>query len=102
MANQRQSLGNLQSDVDVIDVQIPMVRVVLYNDDYTTFEFVIDVLIDIFNKSSREAEQITMNIHKKGSGVAGTYPREIAEMKVIQVRQAADAAGFPLRAVIEG
>ncbi len=101
MATQHQSGGSIQSDVDVLDIQIPMFRVMLYNDDYSTFEFVIEVLKTVFLKSEAEAEKITMNVHRKGKGVAGTYPREIAEMKVVQVHQMAEQAGFPLRAGIE-
>ena len=101
MANQNQYYGNTDTDVEVLDIQIPMVRVVLCNDDYTTFDFVISILMQIFNKSEKVAQQITMSIHKTGRGVAGTYPREIAETKVSQVHEAAEAAGYPLRAIIE-
>ncbi len=95
------SSSHIDSDVDVLDIQIPMFHVILHNDDYTTFEFVIEVLTRIFRKSEDEAEQITMNVHKKGHGVAGTYPREVADMKVSQVHQMAQAAGYPLRATVQ-
>ena len=101
MSTQKKSSFDIQGDVDVMDIQIPMFKVILYNDDYTTFEFVIMVLMKIFKKSEEEASQITMNVHKKGQGVAGIYPREIAETKVAQVHQAASNAGYPLRAGIE-
>ena len=101
MSRQNQSNHNVDSDVDVLDIQIPMFRVILYNDDYSTFDFVIHVLMSIFRKSEEEAKQITMNVHRKGKGVAGTYPKEIAEMKVAQVHQMAELAGYPLRAGIE-
>ena len=101
MSTQKSTKSDIHSDVDVLDIQIPLFHVVLYNDDYTTFEFVIMVLMNIFKKSEEEASQITMNVHKKGKGVAGTYPREIAEMKVAQGHQAATRSGFPLRAGIE-
>ncbi len=101
MATQNQFIHNNESDVEVLDVQIPMFRVILYNDDYTTFEFVIEVLMSVFRKNEEEAKQITMNVHRRGKGVAGVYPMEIAEMKVSQVHQMAEAANFPLRAGIE-
>ncbi|MBO5754396.1 MAG: ATP-dependent Clp protease adaptor ClpS [Proteobacteria bacterium] len=93
--------SHIDSDVDVLDIQIPMFRVLLHNDDYTTFEFVIDVLMRVFKKSEQEAAQITMSVHKKGYGVAGIYPREVADMKVSQVHQMAEAAGYPLRASVQ-
>ena len=97
----RQTDFHIESDVDVLDVKIPMYRVVLYNDDYTTFDFVIDILKQVFHKSDDEASRITMSVHQKGKGIAGVYPKEIAEMKVQDVHQRAEAAGFPLRAGIE-
>ena len=101
MASRRQTEFHIESDVDVLDVKIPMYRVVLYNDDYTTFDFVIDILKQVFHKSDDEASRITMSVHQKGKGIAGIYPKEIAEMKVQDVHQRAEAAGFPLRAGIE-
>ncbi len=98
---QHQNDQHIETNVDVIDVQIPMFRVVLYNDDYTTFDFVISILMQVFRKSEQEAVRITMHVHQRGKGVAGTYPREIAEMKVREVHQLAEAAGYPLRAGIE-
>lgn len=87
--------------VDVIDIEIPKFHVVLYNDDYTTFAFVIDLLIDVFHHTAAAAERITMRIHQKGKGIAGTYSKEVAEMKVKSVHNAARIAGYPLRAGIE-
>ena len=77
-------------------------RVLLHNDDYTTMEFVVDVLEEIFNRSPAEAHAIMMKVHVEGIGIAGTYPHEIAETKVDKVHHAARAAGFPLRASVEG
>ena len=101
MAFQHQSNHDIDADVDVLDVKIPMFRVVLYNDDYTTFDFVIEILTQVFHKPQAEAERITMYVHRKGKGIAGIYPREIAEMKVMEVHQRAESAGYPLRAGIE-
>lgn len=101
MSTRQQYDEHIENDVDVLDVNIPMYRVVIYNDDYTTFEFVIDILKQVFHKSSDEAERITLSVHQKGKGIAGIYPREIAEMKVQEVHTRAETAGFPLRAGIE-
>ena len=76
-------------------------RVVLLNDNYTTMEFVIVVLEDVFRKSPAEAYQIMMQVHLQGRGIAGVYPWEEAETKVETVRSMAREAGFPLRAALE-
>lgn len=76
-------------------------RVVLLNDDYTTMEFVVHVLEDVFQKSPAEAYGIMMQVHQQGRGIAGVYPWEVAETKVETVRSMARSAGFPLRAALE-
>ena len=76
-------------------------RVVLLNDNYTTMEFVIVVLEDVFGKSPAEAYQIMMQVHLQGRGIAGVYPWEEAETKVETVRSLARQAGFPMRATLE-
>ena len=76
-------------------------RVLLLNDDYTTMEFVIEVLESVFQKSPAEAYRIMMAVHLGGQGIAGIYPWEVAETKVDTVIQLARGAGFPLKAVTE-
>jgi ATP-dependent Clp protease adaptor protein ClpS len=76
-------------------------KVLLLNDDYTSMEFVIDILISIFHKSFKEAEAIMLEVHKKDKGVCGVYTNEIAETKVMQVHKKARDSGFPLRAEME-
>lgn len=76
-------------------------KVVLLNDDYTTMEFVVNVLETVFEKSPAEAFQIMMNVHTNGRGIAGVYPWEVAETKVETVNGLAREAGFPLKAVTE-
>ncbi len=83
-------------------VKIPgLYRVILHNDDYSTVDFVIEVLRTIFHHSLQNAEQITMNVHRKGKGVAGIYPKDIAVSKVKHVHQMAKEREFPLMASYE-
>lgn len=76
-------------------------HVYLLNDDYTSMEFVIDILMRIFHKSYVDAHAIMMQVHQKQRGLCGTYSYEIAETKVHQVSSLARESGFPLKAVME-
>jgi ATP-dependent Clp protease adaptor protein ClpS len=76
-------------------------KVVLMNDDYSTMEFVVHVLENVFQKSPAEAYRLMMQVHTQGSAVAGIYPWEVAETKVETVTTMAKSAGFPLRAITE-
>jgi ATP-dependent Clp protease adaptor protein ClpS len=78
-----------------------MFLVVLHNDDYTTMEFVVQVLEAVFNKSVDEAYRIMMQVHLQGRGVCGAYPFEVAETKASTVHEMARVEGFPLRATVE-
>ncbi len=78
-----------------------MYKVILHNDDYTTMDFVTDVLETIFHKPPVEATQIMLQIHRKGSGVCGVYTRDVAESKVKQVEARAEEAGYPLLCTME-
>ncbi|MDR2658842.1 MAG: ATP-dependent Clp protease adaptor ClpS [Spirochaetaceae bacterium] len=77
------------------------VKIVLLNDNYTTMDFVVDVLVLIFHKNETEAERIMMDVHRKGRGVVGTYTHDIALTKASQVHTLAEQNGFPLRCVLE-
>lgn len=79
----------------------PMFQVVLHNDDYTTMDFVVEVLEQVFLKSPAEAFRIMMEVHRNGQGVGGVYPHEIAETKAGLVQSLARERGFPLRASVE-
>ena len=79
----------------------PMYRVLLHNDDYTTMEFVVELLMYIFNKSLEEATQVMLDVHRNGKGVCGTYTYEVAETKVEMVHQLARERGFPLKSTME-
>lgn len=76
-------------------------QVVLLNDDYTTMEFVMDVLETIFLRSPAEAYRIMLRVHTQGRGVCGVYAWEIAETKAAAVVERAQQSGYPLRAVVE-
>jgi len=75
--------------------------VILHNDDYTSMEFVVSILIKIFNKKGDEAINIMYDVHRKGKGIAGKYTRELAETKIKQVHQMARDAGYPLLCTME-
>jgi len=79
----------------------PQFKVLMHNDDYTTMEFVVEVLEGVFRKSPAEATRIMLNIHVKGVGMCGLYPFEIAETKVEQVHTLARNAGYPLKCSLE-
>ena len=76
-------------------------RVILLNDDYTSMDFVVAILESIFRKSPAESVQVMLSVHKKGSGLAGIYAKEIAEAKVEAVHSRAKDAGYPLRCAME-
>ena len=84
------------------DVQEPsMYRVLLHNDDYTSMEFVVQILIAVFQKSAVEATRIMFSVHREGIGLCGVYPFDIAETKVDTVHRAARDNGFPLKCTME-
>jgi ATP-dependent Clp protease adaptor protein ClpS len=87
--------------VDIKKQEPTLYKVVLLNDDYTTMEFVIHVLEEVFQKSPAESYQIMMHVHVNGRGIAGIYPWEVAETKAEAVISMAREAGFPLQAVTE-
>ena len=76
-------------------------KVLLLNDDYTSMDFVIDILMTIFHKSYAEAEKVVLEVHKENRGLCGVYTYEIAETKVSQVMKLARKNDFPLKAIME-
>jgi ATP-dependent Clp protease adaptor protein ClpS len=78
-----------------------MFKVLLLNDDYTTMDFVIEILETVFHKHPAEAYRIMMAVHTQGKGLCGLYPHEVAETKVASVVELARSNGFPLLAAME-
>jgi ATP-dependent Clp protease adaptor protein ClpS len=76
-------------------------KVLIHNDNYTTREFVVDVLQNIFHHSETDATRIMLFVHHQGVGVAGVYPYEVAEMKARRTEQLAREHEFPLRLTLE-
>ncbi len=84
------------------DIREPsMYRVLLHNDDYTTMEFVVEILMFVFNKSVEDATAIMLNVHRQGIGICGVYTYEVAETKVETVTNLARERGFPLKCTME-
>ncbi len=76
-------------------------QVYLLNDDYTSMDFVIDILMGVFRKTYSDAHKIMLQVHQNGRGLCGIYSYEIAETKIHQVSSLARESGFPLKAVME-
>lgn len=81
--------------------QPPRYHVIMHNDDYTTMEFVIELLQKVFRKSARDAAHIMLTIHTEGQAICGCYPHEVAETKVSQAHHHAHEAGYPLRCSLD-
>ena len=98
-------MSDFESDsevLDKVDLQEPgMYNVLLLNDNYTTMDFVVAVLMQIFGKTSEQAMDIMLSVHEHGKGIAGTYVQDIAETKSNMVHKAAKEYGFPLKTKIE-
>ena len=76
-------------------------KVLLHNDDYTTMEFVVEILMAVFHKSPAESTRIMLNVHQKGVGICGIYTYEVAETKVDTVEKLSRVNGFPLKCSME-
>ncbi|MDE6917743.1 MAG: ATP-dependent Clp protease adaptor ClpS [Lachnospiraceae bacterium] len=76
-------------------------KVIMHNDDFTTMDFVVDILRDIFHKNELEAEQLMMLVHETGKAVVAAYPYDIAVSKVQSAAARAKAEGFPFRMTLE-
>jgi len=76
-------------------------KVLIWNDDVTSMDFVVRLLVKLFHKNTDEACAIMMNVHQQGSGIAGVYVREIAETKLMQAIQMVNESKYPLKLTIE-
>lgn len=76
-------------------------KVVMHNDDFTTMEFVVDILITVFKKDINTSNKIMMDVHKLGRGIVGVYPYDIATTKVAMALDMAKEEGFPFNITIE-
>lgn len=97
--NQEDQSGNDGLVVEHVKPKLrppPMYRVVLYNDDYTPMEFVVQVLEVFFNMKREQATQVMLTVHSQGKAVCGTYTRDIAETKVVQVNRFSSDNEHPL------
>jgi ATP-dependent Clp protease adaptor protein ClpS len=92
-------------DLDIVedqDLKEPdMYSVIFHNDHYTTMDFVVEVLVSVFQKAMIDAEKIMMDVHKKGKGAVGVYPYDIAASRCTRVKQMAREREFPFKCTIE-
>ncbi len=79
----------------------PMYKVILLNDDYTTMEFVVEILVYIFKRTPEDATRIMLQVHREGKGLCGVYTHEVAETKIETVQDAARENGYPLQCSME-
>jgi len=87
---------------DQEELQEPrLYKVLLHNDDYTTMDFVVMILEEIFDKNTTEATKIMLDVHQQGRGIAGVYTREVGETKVAAVHQKARKNQYPLKCSLE-
>ena len=101
MADVPQNLpeGDVKNDQEIRKPK--MYRVILHNDDYSTMDFVIEVIISIFHKPAADATRIMLDVHTKGKGICGVYSYDIAATRVARVHQLAKKRQFPLKCSIE-
>lgn len=100
--NNLMSAGADNSTTEKTDFPLPpKKRVIFYNDDFTTMDFVVKILVSIFNKTYEEAEKLMRQVHETGSSVIGEYTYDIAVSRKNLAIQIARNNGFPLRVEIE-
>ncbi len=87
--------------IDTKLVMPKMSKVILLNDDFTTMDFVVYILVDIFSKNWEEAENLMLKIHNEGKAICGIYPYDIAQTKATIARKKSKEAGYPLRIIVE-
>ncbi len=98
---QQQNTPNFRERFSSINYNIERYKVIMHNDDVTTMEFVIMVLMDVFYKTEEEAERLMLEVHNNGSAIVGRYTWDIACTKQQRVQTLAAQEEFPLRVTIE-
>ncbi len=93
--------GGIKTEEQIDLAEPKMYRVILHNDNYTTMDFVVEVLVKVFYKPAAEATRIMLDVHKKGAGICGVFTYDIAATKVAQVHHMAKEREFPLRCSME-
>lgn len=81
--------------------EVPLFHVVMYNDDFTTMDFVVFVLVEVFAYDMERAVSVMMSVHHEGKAVVATLPKEIGEMKIAKVQDYAEQAEYPLLLTLE-
>ena len=85
-----------------IAIRMPsMYAVIMFNDEVTTMEFVVDLLMKVFHKSAIEASNIMMDIHERGQGLVGVYTYDIAVTKKALADQLSAEKGYPLKLAVQ-
>ncbi len=93
--------GSYKEKTDIRIREPRQYNVIMLNDDFTTMDFVVEVLVDIFHKDQLTAESLMLGVHKKGRAVIGKYPYDIAVSKTQTAMARARAQGFPFRMLVE-
>lgn len=101
MATKSETEGGVLFDEDTDTKEPDEYRVILLNDDFTTMEFVVAVIMSVFHKELLDATRIMLDVHRKGKGVVGTYTYDIAATKINRVHEMARENGFPLKCIME-
>lgn len=91
----------IELDPEVEVAEPPLYQVVMLNDDFTSMDFVVEVLLSVFGMDEVKAHQTMLEIHHLGQAICGVYPREVAEMKVSETMKMAASHDCPLRCVFE-
>ena len=102
MSSQDSEVQEVVESDTLEDIHEPsMYKVLLHNDNYTPMDFVVEILMFVFNKNADEATQIMFSVHRKGMGLCGVYTCEVAETKVETVTKLAGENGYPLKCSME-
>jgi len=92
---------NIKDSVEMEIKEPNKYNVIIHNDDYTSMEFVVQVLVGVFKKQVVEATKIMFDVHKKGRGIAGIYSYDVGITKIVQAMEMCEESGFPLKLTLE-